>query len=141
LVTWIIVALGALSLDILTANFFFSCFTIGGLAALIASILGQSVQNQIIIFIVVSVASLMTAYPLIRKYLKKSVPRTPTTEEGYVGSVITAEVDVRDTARMKIGGIYWSVVNAGEPILIGEKMKIVDIQGNKFVVKKIEEEN
>jgi len=137
---WILISALAVGLDILTANFFFSCFMIGGIGAMIAASLDFSVKNQIIVFTVVSGVSLMTVYPFMRKYVKKSVPKTPTTEEGYVGRVITAETDIDGKTQIKIDGIYWVVVNEGKPIMAGEKMKIIDLQGTKFTVRK-EEEN
>lgn len=103
---------------------------------MIASVLDLSIKNQIIVFVVGSGISLMTIYPFMRKYVKKSVPHTPTTEEGYVGRVLTAEDDIAERAQIKIDGIYWVVVNEGEPINAGQRMKITRLEGTKFIVRR-----
>ena len=61
-------------------------------------------------------------------------------EESYVGKVFEAEEEIKDSARIKVGGIYWTAVNKSEKILIGQKFQIVGIDGNKLIIKSLGEE-
>jgi membrane protein implicated in regulation of membrane protease activity len=133
---WVIISLGALIIDILTSSFFFSGFTIGGIAALIADIAGLDIMAQIIIFIAVSAAAIVIEFVWLRKRVKKTIPKTLKMEEEYIGKSFTAEEDIEDRGRMKVGGIYWTVENAGEKINRGEKAQVIGIKGNKLIIKK-----
>lgn len=134
---WLTIAIITLLLDIITSSFLFIWFTIGGMSALIAMALNYSQFVQWIVFISVSVVFMAVGYPLVKKTIKKTVPRTATMEEGYIGRVITVDEDVIDKAMIKIDGIYWTIKNQGTLIKKGEKVKITGIEGNKMLIKKI----
>jgi membrane protein implicated in regulation of membrane protease activity len=85
---------------------------------------------QIIIFIVVSAAAIVIEFVWLRKRVKKTIPKTLKMEEEYIGKSFTAEEDIEDRGRMKVGGIYWTVENAGEKINRGEKAQVIGIKGN-----------
>lgn len=137
LFTWIIIAVIALAIDYATSNFFFICFTFGGLGAIIAMMLHGELPVQIITFAIVSGVSIAIIYPFTKKYIKKSVPKTLTTEQSYVGRIIIIDTDVEEKASIKIDGIYWTVKNDGEVIKAGDRAEITGIQGNKLTIKKI----
>lgn len=133
---WISIAVICLIIDFLTSGFLFVWFTIGSIGAIIALSLGYPFAVQIGIFIVLTGISYSIGYPLAKKVLNKSIPRTITMEENFIGRVIIAENDIKEKARIKIGGIYWTVKNQGEYILKNEKFKIVGIEGNKLIIRK-----
>jgi membrane protein implicated in regulation of membrane protease activity len=136
LILWIIISVAALIIDIATSAFLFLWFTVGGIAAIIAYILGFSLGVQIIVFIAVSAVSMAIGYPFMRKSLKGTVKKTETMEESYIGRELNVDEDVIEKAKVKIGGIYWTIKNMGEPIKKGDKVKIIGIEGNKLLVKK-----
>jgi len=136
LILWVLISTVALVVDIATSAFIFIWFTVGGIAAIIAYILGFSMSVQIITFIAVSAISIFIGYPLMKKTLKGTVAKTVTMEEGYIGRIITADEDVIDKAKVKIGGIYWTIKNVGDPIKKGDNIKITGIEGNKLIVEK-----
>jgi len=138
LVLWIIVAMGCLVLDFVTAGFLFVWFTIGGIAAIIALALGYSFSVQVIAFILFTGISFIAGYPMAKKFLKKTIPKTPTMEENFIGRIITADKDIKERERIKLDGIYWTVENKGPYILKNEKFKIIGLDGNKLIVKKEE---
>lgn len=133
---WFLISIGALIADIITSSFFFAGFTIGGIAALVARILGYGTMIQTIVFIIVSAAAITFEFTWLRKRVKKTIPKTLRMEEEYIGKIITAEEDIDKRSAMKIGGIYWTVENEGESILKGEKAEVVGIRGNKIIIKK-----
>lgn len=137
---WIIIAAAGIAVDIFTSSILFVGFTLGSLAALISYYLKASVLVQFIIFIGVSLVSLSLIYPLITKRLKKSIPKTLPMENSYLGRKIVLSEDVKDKGTIKLDGIYWSVKNAGEPLAKGSSAIICGIEGNKLIIKKVEEE-
>jgi membrane protein implicated in regulation of membrane protease activity len=139
LTIWIVIAVVALVIDLVTSNFFFVSFSFGGVCAIITDLLKGSPKVQIIVFILVSGVILAVGYPLVKKTLKKTVDRTPTQEESYIGRRITLDRDVDEQGSIKIDGIYWTVKNEGTPLKRGEQAEIVGIEGNKMVIRKVEE--
>jgi membrane protein implicated in regulation of membrane protease activity len=133
---WIILAAGALIVDILTSNILFVSFTIGGIFAIIANSLKLSSNLQIIIFILVSLISLALIYPLITKKLKKTVAKTLLMEQSYIGRKVQIEEDIIEKGKIKVDGIYWTAKNESDPLHSGDTAIIVGIEGNKLSIKK-----
>ncbi|MBP1864418.1 membrane protein implicated in regulation of membrane protease activity [Clostridium tetanomorphum] len=90
-----------------------------------------------ITFIGVSAVFIAIGYPLAKEALNKTVIKTPTMEEGYIGRELLMEEDIEEKSMIKLDGIYWTVKNQGEPIVKGDKVKIIGIEGNKLIIKKI----
>ncbi|HBM75307.1 MAG TPA: nodulation efficiency protein D [Clostridiaceae bacterium] len=133
---WIIISVAALIIDIITSGFFFAGFTIGGISAVIAWMLGKSMFIQECAFIVISGVAIAVEFMWFRKKVKNKIPEPPSLEEKYLGKTVTADKDIENEARMKVEGIYWAVLNKGDKIYKGEKAKIIGISGNKLVIKK-----
>ncbi|MGN0025754.1 MAG: NfeD family protein [Clostridium sp.] len=138
-IIWIIIAAIAIIIDIATSNFLFAWFTIGAIAAMIADLFGISFGVQVIIFLVINLITVSLGYPWAKKKFKKSVKRTPLMEETYIGRVMKAEEDIIEKAKVKVDGIYWTVLNKGEEIKTGENFEIIGIEGIKLIIKKEEE--
>lgn len=134
---WVFIGIITLILDILTSSFLFVWFTIGSISAIIALVLGHPFSVQLTTFIAVSSLFLAVGYPLVKRTIKKTVKRTPTMEESYIGRVFTVDDDVIDKAVVKFDGIYWTIKDEGHSIKKGDSVKITGIQGNKLIVKKI----
>ncbi|AOR23128.1 NfeD family protein [Clostridium taeniosporum] len=141
IVFWIIIAVAAFVMDIFTSSFLFVWFSIGAIASIFAAGLKVSFLFQVIIFLVIGIISISIGYPWIRKKYKNSEHRIPLMEETYIGKIITAEENIYQKATLKINGIYWTVINEGETIHMGEKFSITSINGTKFKIKKLKEEN
>ncbi|MFD3156061.1 NfeD family protein [Haloimpatiens sp. FM7330] len=137
LIIWLIIAVGALIIDITTSSFLFVWFTVGGIAAIISLILGYPFPIQLIIFIVISIIFMAIGYPIIKKNMKKTVPKIKTMEESYIGKEFVSDRELSEKGTIKISGIYWTVKNEGEYVKKGDKIKIIGIEGNKLVIKKI----
>jgi membrane protein implicated in regulation of membrane protease activity len=137
IILWIIIAGVTLGIDIVTSSFLFIWFTIGGIVSLILTILGFSFSAQFISFVGLSIALMAVGYPYVKKTIKKTVPITLTMEENYIGREFTIDKDIVDKATIKYEGIYWTVKNEGESINKGDKVKIIGIEGNKLVIKKL----
>ena len=134
---WIAIALAALFFDMLTSAFLFIWFSAGSIVAIIAYFLGAAFITQFLLFIIVSTILLIIGYPIVKKTIKKTVPKTLKQEESYIGREFLIDEDVIEKAIMKVDGIYWTVKNDGEAIKKGDRIKIIGLEGNKLVVKKI----
>jgi membrane protein implicated in regulation of membrane protease activity len=138
IILWLVIGGVALAIDVLTSAFIFVWFTVGAISSVIAAMLGYGFNVQLISFILVSTAFMVVGYPLVKRTIKSTVVKTPTTEQGYVGRILTVDEDVMDKATIKIDGIYWTVKNEGELIKKGDKVKVTGIEGNKIVIKKLD---
>lgn len=137
LILWMVIGIIALAVDLVTSAFIFIWFTVGAIAAIIANLLGYSFLAQMLTFIFVSAMFTAVGYPLVKKTIKKTVTRTLTTEQGYIGRELTIEEDIVEKSNVKIDGIYWTVKNEGEIIKKGDRAKITGIEGNKLLIKKV----
>ena len=140
IILWLLIAIGVIILDLLTSAFIFVWFSIGALAAIIANLYGVSFAGQFTIFAVVSLISLLICYPIVKNKFKKDIKRTPLMEEKYIDMVLFAKEDIFDRTRIKVGGSYWIGENKGCQINKGTKFKIIGIEGNKLLIKGLEEE-
>jgi membrane protein implicated in regulation of membrane protease activity len=136
---WIIVAAAVIAIDIATSNFLFAWFAVGAFAAMIADLLGVSFGVQAVLFLVVNLITVSVGYPWAKRKFKVGVKRTPLMEENYIGRVMKAKEDIKDRAKIKVDGIYWTVQNSGEEIKQNESFKIIGIEGIKLMIKKEEE--
>ncbi|WP_373899082.1 NfeD family protein [Haloimpatiens sp. FM7315] len=138
IILWMVIGIVALIVDIGTSAFLFVWFTVGAVGALLAMCFGAPFYLQGIVFVILSLLSMGTGYPIVKRSLKSSVKRTKTMEENYIGREMVSKEDILNRATIKFDGIYWTVDNEGEEIKKGDKIKIVGISGNKLVVKKID---
>lgn len=138
LMLWIVVAAVALAIDVVTSSFLFIWFTIGGIVAIVLSIFDVAFSIQLITFVAVSAGLMAVGYPIIKRTIKNTVPITSTMEENYIGQDFVANKDIERKATIKFEGIYWTVKNDGDFISKGDVVKIVGIEGNKLVVKKVQ---
>lgn len=136
-VFWLIVAIIVFAIDILTSNFCFVLFSIGAIAAAICGALGFPFIIQIIIFAILSIISLSIGYPWLKKKYKNMHKNTPLMEETYIGKIMESEKEITEKAQVKVNGEYWTVINEGDVINVGEKFVITGIQGIKLKIKKI----
>jgi membrane protein implicated in regulation of membrane protease activity len=137
IIFWVVVAMGALFIDITTSSFMFVWFALGAIVALVAMFLNASVVLQVIIFIAVTAASMAVGYPIVKRTIKKTVGKTLTMEESYVGKEITLEEDIDVKGNIKFQGIYWTVKNVGKPLQKGDIVQVIGIEGNKLLIAKV----
>lgn len=136
---WIVIGTIALIVDLQTSSFMFIWFTIGAIIALIAQVLGLSFITQCILFAIVSIVLLIVGYPLVKKLILNNVENIEVTEKKYIGKIFTIDKDVDEKEYIKFRGIYWYVNNKGEMIKKGDKVKIIDVKRNRFIIEKVKE--
>lgn len=135
-VFWLVVAICSIVVDVMTSSFFFVLFSIGAVVAAVCGALGVPFIIQVIIFAIISIISLVIGYPILKKKYKNMNKKTPLMEESYIGKIMISEKEIFDKAQVKINGEYWTVVNEGEIIRVGDKFEIIGIEGIKLKIIK-----
>lgn len=126
---WLIVLVTAVIVE--SATFFLVSiwFAFGALAALIASVLGAGTILQMVIFIGVSVLTLIFTRPLVKKLLPNNyVPTNGELDIGRNATVIEKIDPAAGTGRVRLDGINWgartddgSVIEEGATVIIKSK--------------------
>ena len=117
-------------------------FAFGALVALIVSFIpGVAWWVEVVIFVVISLATLLALRPVMRRYFKRNNYNTNidsfTGKRGYVIEDIT----YLKPGAVKIGDVSWTAipVEKDQKILENEVIEVVAVNGNKLIVKKVEE--
>ena len=117
-------------------------FSFGALVALIVSFIPEVPWwVEVIVFIVISIATLLALRPILKRFYKRNNINTNidsfTGKRGYVIKDIT----FLKPGAVKIGDVSWTAIpaNKDQTILEDEVIEVVAVRGNKLIVKKVEE--
>ena len=117
-------------------------FSFGALIALLVSFIpGVAWWIELIVFIVVSVATLLALRPVVRRFYKRNNIRTNV--DSFVGKrgYVIEDITLLKPGAIKIGDVSWTAIpiDKNAKILENEVIEVVAINGNKLVVKKVED--
>ncbi len=134
---WFIVFLVMLIVELMTVNLVSIWFSIGALGAMLTAYFTDSIVIQIIVFIVVSIISLLITKPLVKKF--KGFDITPTNSDRVIGKTgeVTKKIDNNSYGEVKVFGNTWTATSK-EVIDVGEKVKVLNIEGVKLIVEREE---
>ncbi len=111
-------------------------FAAGGLAAMIASMLGAQLWLQILLFLAVSGGLLIGLWPFVKKFLNPH--HTATNVDSIIGTrgYVTEPIDnLNATGRIKLGGMEWTARSTtGKNIPQGALVQVDKIEGVKAFV-------
>ena len=137
-IVWGIVAVAALLLEIATVGAMTSIwFAVGALIALVLALLKIGTMIQLIVFIVVSVASFIIIRPMAANYLRGNI--VPTNYDSLIGSTVkvSKEITTDTWGEVTVSGMTWSAVEVnGNAVEVGSHVKVLAIEGAKLIVKK-----
>jgi membrane protein implicated in regulation of membrane protease activity len=129
----ILISIEATSMSIITI-----WFAGGALLAMIASMLGFNFITQTIVFIFTSACLLYFTRPVVKKYF--DVKKSKTNFDRFIGEYAEVTQDInklKSTGEVKIQGQLWKAIsNTDDEISCGERVKILQISGVKFIVEK-----
>lgn len=115
-------------------------FAAGGLAAVVAALLGAPIWLQTVLFFAVAAVLLACLRPLVRKYIKPKV--IPTNIDAMIGTTgyVTAHIDnLHSQGEVKLGPMHWTARSAdGDQIPEGVLVRVERIEGVKAIVSKVE---
>lgn len=117
-------------------------FAVGSLVTLIISFIpGVAWWIEVIVFVVISAVSFIALRPLFKKLLKHNI--FDTNIDSYAGKkgYVVEEITLLKPGSVKIGDVKWSAIplNENDKFEVNEVVEVVTINGNKLIVKKVEE--
>ena len=133
---WILLTIVLLVTEAATTQLITIWFAFGAFSALIAAILSASLPLQIIVFMIVSVLSLILTRPLVKKHINQK--KIPTNSDRVIGKtgIVTETIDnTKAVGLVTADGVLWSAKSSdGSVIEKGNKVIINSIEGVKLVV-------
>ena len=137
---WAIVLVVMIIFELVTlGNLVTIWFAMGALASLIVSLVSDNITIQVLIFVVVSIVSLVFVRPITHKILKGS--ETATNADRLIGQtfILDKKITSESWGLMKVSGDEWSVTTPdNSEIEAGSLVKVTAIEGVKLIVKKEE---
>ena len=141
-IIWLALFVAMLAVEALGPALVSVWFAFGALVALIVSFIpGVAWWVEVVIFVVISVATLLALRPVLRRYFKRNNYNTNidsfTGKRGYV----IEDIEYLKPGAVKIGDVSWTAipVEKNQKILENEVIEVVAVNGNKLIVKKVEE--
>ena len=133
---WMIVLIALVVGEAVTVGLTFIWFAVGALGGLLFSVLGASVMVQIVVFLVLSTASLILVRPVAARLLKPGT--SPTNADRILGetALVTQTIDnLAQTGQVKLSGQVWTARSEnGQVIQEQTRVKILRIEGVKVFV-------
>ena len=133
---WAAVFIVSLIIEIVTVELASIWFTFGSLVSFILALCGVGETVQIVVFLVVSFLLLVCLRTIFMRFLRNN--KETTNLDSVIGTVHTLLSDITEEkpGEIKINGVVWRAVSQNnEMIESGKKVQIVEVQGNKFIVK------
>jgi len=140
-IIWLVLFVAMLIIEAIGPALVSIWFALGAVIALILSFIPEVAWwIEVIVFVVISIATLLALRPILKRYIKRNNYNTNidsfTGKRGYVIEDITY---LRPGA-VKIGDVSWTAIpaNKDEKIVENEIIEVVAVNGNKLIVKKVE---
>jgi membrane protein implicated in regulation of membrane protease activity len=135
---WLGLFLFALLLEIFTADMISIWFSLAAVPSFILALVGAGLVFQILLFLVIAAVLLFLTRPIMKKYMKTNEIKTNI--DAIIGSkgLVIKEITPDTVGRIKIKYIEWSAISS-EKIGLDHMVRVLDVDGNKLIVEKIEE--
>lgn len=135
---WFLVVIVAVIIEINTAQMLSIWFAVSGLVACILAGFGLEFWIQCLVFVLGSVILFFLSRPVARK-INQEHTVVEGTAEGLADEIVTVTkaFNGEEIGEVKARYDYYSAISCDkESFEVGEKAKIVSIQGNKVIIKK-----
>ena len=139
---WLGVIVMALVVEGLTTDMVSVWFAPGALVAMILAVFGVHISIQIVTCIVLSIALMILAKTVFKRFLNKRSDKVDTSVEAHTGRIATVEEEINhlaDTGVVRINGQLWSARMEDETQIAakGTHVQVVRVQGTKLICKNI----
>ena len=137
---WLIIAVVCLILELSSGDFFVTSFAMGGLCALVASLLGTPFWVQVVVFAICSVLSIWFIRPKLLKCLHAGGEDRPSNADALLGreGTVVEPIVQNGSGYVKIDGDVWKAVTQdGSPVAKGEQVRVVSMESIVVIVVKI----
>jgi len=138
--TWLIIFIFLIFVEMATVNLVSIWFAIGAIASCILSIYVDNLIIQLGCFVITSTICLILTKSIISKIKNHKI--TPTNLDRVIGDIgiVTEDIDEFNNGEVKVDGKTWTATSK-ETLKVGTKVKIVSINGVKLNVKSIKEDD
>lgn len=135
---WLGVTALSLILEFVTMEMASIWFVAGGIIGMILAACGVGWEIQLIVFILVSMILLLSLRKIaLNVLLKNSNAKTNANAEVGKKFKLLSDITDEEPGTIKINDVIWKVVSLdGSKIKKGAVVEIVEIKGNKYIVKK-----
>ncbi len=136
-IIWVVIILATIFIELATPNLTSIWFCCGAIVALIINLVGLPLWLQLLLFVVVSGVLLFSVGKIARKYFLKN-KQTKTNIDAAIGQfvIVTKSVSIKKAGEVKYSGLIWTAITNQDKVLHpGDKVKIVAVEGNKFIVE------
>ena len=139
-IIWLVVFIVALIVEANTYELVSIWFAFSSVVTLIISFIpGCSWYIELIIFLVLSIASILALRPFIKKFMQKEIINSNVDEYIHKRVKLIKPIKNDEDGEVKIKGIIWSAISSSNiEIEEGKEVEILAIEGNKLVVKDVE---
>lgn len=135
---WLILLILFLVVEIFTTALVSIWFCVGAAAAWIGDILNLSFNTQLIIFLIISIVSLICTRPLVKKLMKSS-NEVRTNVDSLIDkeAVVTQKIDnLHGMGEVKINGQLWTARSCDGSMISEHSVVVIEkIEGVKLLVK------
>jgi len=143
-ILWIVLGVALIIAEIFTFGFVLFCFGIGALAAALVGGLGFGVASQFLAFAIVSIILTVMSRTIFAKYFshddENTVKMGMDALPGQIGTVTIGSRGALNEGAVKVYGSTWTAfpINSETPLLEGEKVEVVRVQGSSIYVQRME---
>jgi len=136
---WLMILVVLVAGEAITVGLTFMWFAVGAVGGLIVAALGGEIWLQVVVFLVLSTVTLVLVRPVAARLLTPGI--SPTNADRILGQIalVTQNVDnIAETGQVKIFGQTWTARSeAGDPIPVQSRVRILRIEGVKVFVKPV----
>ena len=133
---WIALAVVFGVIEAATAQIVTIWFAVGAVGAVIANVSGANLTVQLIVFVAVSILTLIIARPYLKKFTKTEMQRT--NADMCIGetAVVLEEINnTQGTGQVKVRGSVWTARSRDNTVIpAGENVHVEKIEGVKLIV-------
>ena len=140
---WLIAGILLIILELMFSGFVLLCFGFSALLTSFFALLGFQIEIQIFSFIILTIFSFVTIRPFFIKHMKPKEGIIETNVYALIGreALVTLTIPRDNVGSVKIRGEEWTAISENNSeIRAGEKVKILKIDGNKLIVKILNQE-
>ena len=135
---WVWIALAVIFgvVEAATAQIVTIWFAVGSVGALIANVVGAGTTVQLVVFVAVSILTLIIARPYLKKFTRTEMQRTNADRCIGETAIVTEEINnTQGTGQVKVGGNIWTARSLDSAIIPADEKVIVEkIEGVKLIV-------
>jgi len=138
---WLVAMVVFIAAEAMTVTLVSIWFALGALGAVIVALLGGGLILQVVVFLALAVALLLSLRSIVRKHFTPRITKTNIDSViGATGIVITPVNNIAALGQVQVGGVEWSARStAGTHIPAGALVKVDRIEGVKVFVSLAEE--